>query len=52
MLKWESFEAYVVIGGVVAQEYDVVVETDSTGIPIVSCWIPSQSGKAIQVHAL
>jgi hypothetical protein len=42
-----TLAVYVQADGTMLPEYDIAVAEDTPdGIPVVSCWVPSESGKA------
>jgi hypothetical protein len=46
MPKYKQFDVYVKVGDVRLSEYDVTVTEETLdGIPVISCWIPSESGE-------
>jgi hypothetical protein len=47
MPSFGSYDAYITVDGVKLAEYAVDIQADTAdGVPVVSCWIPSESGKA------
>jgi hypothetical protein len=45
MPRFHGYDAYVEVDGVPLTEYGGHLEIDAAGVPFVSCWVPSTSGK-------
>jgi hypothetical protein len=45
MPRFHGYDAYVEVDGVPLTEYGGHLEIDAAGVPFVSCWVLSTSGK-------
>jgi hypothetical protein len=45
MPRFRWFDVYVEVEGVMVSEYDAKAQMNAAGVPCVTCWVPSASGK-------